>query len=233
VPGVRSQMRAAIVRAATGSSPRTSELLQWLTEQPGATWQERWQASGCDAAGAAWREVPARWFHDRGPSGAWREATLVEALPVAISADILRPSLNWLVSGGPARGGLLVRTMASARDPEGFARIAARDGQVGVTGTTGSQLRYRAAQIVAAKGGDVAAITVGDVAAQWAAGADRALLLALGAIPDPLTGQVHPPSEATIRRMACRVDREAVEAVAAAWTADRLDRPSLKPVAGR
>jgi len=68
-------------------------------------------------------------------------------------------------------------------------------------------------------------------AAQWAAGADRALLLALGAIPDPLTGQVHPPSEATIRRMACRVDREAVEAVIAAWTADRLD--PAEPEAGR
>ena len=30
-------------------------------------------------------------------------------------------------------------------------------------------------------------------AAQWAAAADPALLLALGAAPDPLTGQVHPP----------------------------------------
>jgi integrase len=139
-------------------------LLEWLAEQPGTTWQEQWVSSGADVAGARWREVPTRWLRDRGPSGAWREATLIEALPVAISADILRPSLNWLVSGGPSRGGLLVRTLAASRDPEGFARIASRDGQVGVTGTTGSQLRYRAAQIVAAKGGDVAAITVGDVA---------------------------------------------------------------------
>jgi integrase len=45
----------------------------------------------------------------------------------------------------------------------GFARIQSRDGEVGVTGTTGSQLRYRAALIVSAHGGDVAAITVGDV----------------------------------------------------------------------
>jgi len=53
-------------------------------------------------------------------------------------------------------------------------------------------------------------------AAQWAAAADQELLLALGGVPDPLTGQVHPPSEATIRRVTCGVDTAAFEAVAAA-----------------
>jgi hypothetical protein len=33
-------------------------LLDWLTTQPGTSWQERWLASGADAAGPAWREVP-------------------------------------------------------------------------------------------------------------------------------------------------------------------------------
>jgi len=51
-------------------------------------------------------------------------------------------------------------------------------------------------------------------AAQWAANADPALLRALGA--------VCPPSEATVRRVASRVDRDAVEAVVAGWTAARL-----------
>ena len=137
--------------------------LQWLGEQPGASWQQRWLATGADTAAADWREVPCRWLRERGPSGAWREATLIEALPVAISADLVRPSLRWLVNGGPARGGLLVRTLAASRDREGFARLQSCDGEVGVTGTTGSQLRYRAALLVAAHGGDVAAITVGDV----------------------------------------------------------------------
>ena len=40
----------------------------------------------------------------------------MEALPVAISADLFRPSLTWLVSGGGARGGLLVRNLAASRD---------------------------------------------------------------------------------------------------------------------
>lgn len=56
-------------------------------------------------------------------------------------------------------------------------------------------------------------------AAQWAAAASPQLLLSLGATPDPLTGVVRAPSEATIRRVATRVDHDAVEAVVAAWTA--------------
>ncbi len=63
-------------------------------------------------------------------------------------------------------------------------------------------------------------------AAQWAAAADRSLLLALGATPDPLTATVRAPSEATLRRVACGVDREALEAVAAAWTAGQIHGPA-------
>ena len=37
-------------------------LLDWLGAQPGQTWQDRWLASGADAAGAAWRQIPARWL---------------------------------------------------------------------------------------------------------------------------------------------------------------------------
>lgn len=33
-------------------------LVGWLADQPGRTWQERWVASGADAAGAGWRQVP-------------------------------------------------------------------------------------------------------------------------------------------------------------------------------
>ena len=33
-------------------------LLDWLEEQPGTTWQERWLASGSDMAGTAWRGKP-------------------------------------------------------------------------------------------------------------------------------------------------------------------------------
>ena len=56
-------------------------------------------------------------------------------------------------------------------------------------------------------------------AAQWAAAASQHLLLMLGAAPDPLTGAIVAPSEATIRRIATRMDNEAFEAVIASWTA--------------
>jgi hypothetical protein len=34
-------------------------ILDWLGEQPGVTWQDRWLASGAEAAGTSWRQVPA------------------------------------------------------------------------------------------------------------------------------------------------------------------------------
>ncbi len=37
----------------------TDRLLGWLEGWPGATWQERWQASGSEALGRSWVEVPA------------------------------------------------------------------------------------------------------------------------------------------------------------------------------
>jgi hypothetical protein len=85
-------------------------------------------------------------------------------MPVMIAADVVRPSVSWLVGGGPARGGLFVRTMAASRDSEGFARLAAAcDADPGVSVMGRSQTLYRAAMIMAAKGGTLGDITVGDV----------------------------------------------------------------------
>jgi hypothetical protein len=42
---------------------------------------------------------------------------------VAISADLVRPSLPWLVGGGLARGGRLLPNLEASCDPEGFARL--------------------------------------------------------------------------------------------------------------
>jgi integrase len=138
-------------------------LLEWLTDQPGQTWQERWMASGADPAGRSWRRIPSRWLAERG-HGPWRCEALVGALPLAISADLLRPSLSWLVDGGGARGGLLVRNLAASRDPEGFAQLrAVCEADAGVSSPITTQLVYRSALIVAAKGGTVQQITVGDV----------------------------------------------------------------------
>jgi hypothetical protein len=140
-------------------------LINWLADQPGRTWQERWLASGADVAGAGWREVPAAWLRAHGDRSPWRRDVLVGALPVVIAADVVRPSLSWLVDGGGARGGgLFVRTMTASRDPDGFARLAAVcDADPGVSAVARSQVLYRAAIIMAANGGTLGDITVGDV----------------------------------------------------------------------
>ena len=101
-----------------------ARLLDWLEDQPGQTWQERWLASGADAAGTSWRQVPmAGWTTTAsGLSGCGPGCP--SALKVAICADLIRPSLGWLVSA--AAKGALVRDLGRSRDPEGFARLTAQ-----------------------------------------------------------------------------------------------------------
>jgi integrase len=138
-------------------------LLDWLAAQPGDSWQQRWAASGAPEAGAAWRMVPAAWLAEQG-HGPWRRQTLIEVVPAAIAADLLRPGLPWLVEGALARGGLLVRNMSASRDAAGFTRLRAlcqQDGRVSTPTTT--QVAYRGAVLLAAKGGTLEQITVGDV----------------------------------------------------------------------
>ena len=138
-------------------------VLDWLADQPGLTWQDRWLGSGADAVGATWRQVSTRWLHERGHRVPSRQAALSEALPVLISADLIRPSLHWLLAGTAGQRSL-VRNLAASRDPGGFARLRALcEGDPGVTGVARNQTLYRAALIVAAKGGALADITVGDV----------------------------------------------------------------------
>ncbi len=140
-------------------------LLQaWLADQPGRDWQQRWLSSGADAARGAWRAVPAAWLRSHGHDVAWRQSALVEATCVAVCAEVVRPSLAWLVDGGFARGGLLVRHITATRDPEGFARLRALcDGDAGMSVVARGRLLYRSALIVAAKGGKLADITIGDM----------------------------------------------------------------------
>ena len=46
-------------------------LLDWLADQPGQTWQQRWMASGADAAGGDWRQVPIAWQREHGRESRW------------------------------------------------------------------------------------------------------------------------------------------------------------------
>jgi integrase len=94
---------------------------------------------------------------DRGLAG------LASALVIAICADIVRPAPGWLAAGGCDHAEL-ARAMAAVRDPGGSARLRALcDSDLAVTGTARSHTIRRAAVILAAKGGMLAGITIGDV----------------------------------------------------------------------
>ena len=137
--------------------------LDWLSGQPGETWQQRWMASGADAAGGNWRQEPIAWQREHGRESRWLRAELSGALVVSACGDLVRPSLACLVAGGAGKGAL-TRSLARTRDPGGFARLQALcDADPHVSAEAVSLTLRRTAEIIAAKGGMVADITIGDV----------------------------------------------------------------------
>ena len=138
-------------------------LLDWLAGSPGATWQARWRCSEDDVCGLRWRQVLARWLIGRGHHARSHQDLLAVALRTVISADLVRPSLSWLLSGAMGRGAL-VRVFAACRDPEGFARLRAHcHDNPDVSARTAARMLHRSSLIMAAKGGALTEITAGDV----------------------------------------------------------------------
>jgi len=138
-------------------------LLDWLQDQPGRTWQDRWLVSGADTHGGSWRQIPALWLRDRGHHVRWRHDTFFQTFPVLIGADLIRPSPSWLVTAAFRRGSL-VNVLAHHRDCDGFARLRALcSADADVSPAAASRTSYRAALILAAKGGTLNDITTGDV----------------------------------------------------------------------
>jgi hypothetical protein len=140
-----------------------TKLVHWLEEQPGRTWQDRWVASGADAAGnLAWRGLAAAWLRDTGWASGNPRTDFIAlgrgVLPL-ICGDVIRPSLPWLLI--PETPKNLAAEMARSRDPGGFAALAtlARTDPAGAS--TKDLAARRIAAILAAKGGTIAGITVG------------------------------------------------------------------------
>jgi len=120
----REQVHEHLAGLRPGQAGALGALLDWLQGQEGGSWQQRWLASGSDAAGAAWRQLPGSWLNRWSGRDAPVTSALVSALSTAIGADIVRPSLAWLVAGG-CEHAELARAMSTLRDPEGFARLQA------------------------------------------------------------------------------------------------------------
>jgi hypothetical protein len=127
-------------------------VLGWLREQPGKCWQQRWHASGAENQ-PDWRLLV-------GTDRAKPLPHLTSGLLVLICADVIRPSLDWLLRFAPARHNLALE-MARTRDAAVFAELSAL-----CQDRIGLQCQQRAltniAIIMAAKGANVAAVQVGD-----------------------------------------------------------------------
>ncbi len=137
-------------------------LLDWLEGRPGRTWQQRWLASGADAAGEQWAAGPALWLRRRGSYSASRLELMTSSLLVVVGADVIRPSLAWLLTGGKKRK--LARNMICSRDPAGFARLRRLcQDDPAITPEAQGKVVFRSAVIIAAKGGTLTDITIGDV----------------------------------------------------------------------
>jgi len=138
--------------------------LDWLEDQPGGTWQDRWTASGADAAGnPAWRGLLAAHLaaSGRGPRNTEHVSLVAgRAIMLLVCADVIRPSLGWLLA--PATPSGLAAEMARVRDPAGFARLDAVCQAAQVNSHTTQLALRRIAVILAAKGGLVDGIVIGD-----------------------------------------------------------------------
>ena len=121
-------------------------------------------------AGPAGVEIPPPWLRERGHARPTGLTALSVALRAAVGADIVRPSLHWLLGGGAA----------SNHFARAWRRNAIRPGSPGCEGC-GRRSRAPpappphdppAAVIVAAKGGTLAEITIGDL---WSSAAEAQL----------------------------------------------------------
>ncbi|MDV8129321.1 MULTISPECIES: tyrosine-type recombinase/integrase [Rhodococcus] len=130
-------------------------VLSWLQTQSGDSWQQRWRASNAEEQ-RDWRDLVRPDTLRAKPL-----PHLSPGLLVLICADVIRPSQEWLLRFAPARRNLATE-MARTRDPGAFAALAqlCTDGGVGLQ--SGQQALTRIAVIMAAKGGSVDAVRVGD-----------------------------------------------------------------------
>jgi len=197
-----------------------TKLVHWLEAQPGRTWQDRWVASGAGAAGnLEWRELAGSWLRGTGWASGNPRTDFIAlgrgVLPL-ICGDVIRPSLGWLLT--PETPKNLAAEMARSRDPGGFAALAALARTDPASASTKDLAVRRIAVILAAKGGTIAGITVGDclelldALAAGSGGGNTSpyfyqLLHALGAFPaaaPPTVRAFKTPGQLTVEQL---VDR--------------------------
>ena len=138
--------------------------LDWLQAQPGQTWQDRWIAGLDGRPGSVdWRAAALSWLRASGRVAADNASILGGlggGLMTLIGGDVIRPEAGWLMATASPR--FLAAEMARVRDPGGFAALAQAGASAQVGQSAAGSALDSIAVIMAARGGMVADITVGD-----------------------------------------------------------------------
>ena len=131
-----------------------TRLLDWLRRQPGDTWQDKWLASGADAAGSEWTDLP---LQDRVPPRDHHRQELCTGMVLLVAGQVIRPGYRWLLR---QRQALMLSEARAAIDPGGFRSLELQAGPA--TGWARSDALSKLTWMVICKGGLVSDITVGD-----------------------------------------------------------------------
>lgn len=159
---VLAQVAALDVEASRKESLRRVQgvrlILAWLASFAGETWQQRWLASGADAAGKTWTDLPD--VKGLSTDAKKTRAQFTGAAGRLILLDVIRPSYTWLYS---SPSNTLYRRFEQLRDPAGFAAMTARcDAYHSLTTLDRRSAFIQLARILMHNGGPLADITVTD-----------------------------------------------------------------------
>jgi integrase len=133
------------------------QLLDWLEQQPGETWQQRWLASGAEDLGRDWVRLPLEYLHGTPLDDGHRRP--LSGLLLVLCGQVIRPTYRFLLFQN------FTQVMAHARrilDPNGFARLEAHSLATGRSVYDTTAALNRLAWILLRKGGTVEDVTVGD-----------------------------------------------------------------------
>ncbi|QCX82648.1 Phage integrase family protein (plasmid) [Streptomyces sp. YIM 121038] len=136
------------------------KLLDWLEDQPGRTWQERWTASGAEEAGREWPRLPMQWLAEHQRARKYDRADLCCGMIPLLGGQVVRPAYRWLLRQRPSQ---LLAHIRSVTDPDGFAALKDRYTATGHTGANDcNNALNRVTWIVTRKGSTVHDVTIGD-----------------------------------------------------------------------
>jgi hypothetical protein len=132
-------------------------VLGWLQEFPGETWQQRWRNCPLEEDPGIGLTQALSWVRQH--QDQISDGDLKSGILALACADVIRPGAAWLLT---RRSRHMREMVAQHRDPEAFAALEAAAAPGIWPAKLGLQARNQIATLVLAKGGKVRDITIGD-----------------------------------------------------------------------